>query len=133
MRPILGFEPMTTQPLINFLMKLALYIKASYLKQPGLEVGVDEDVVSVELEAVSLVRHEHLAGGVDGEFDGHDGLDDDVLDGLHQLVRVDAVRLEVTQQRAQRPLVALVLRVRVVRLHVVGVVLVDAVEKKGKS
>ena len=47
------------------------------------------------------MRDEHLAGTVDGELDGHDALDDDVLDRLHQLGRVDIVRLEVLQVRAE--------------------------------
>ena len=47
------------------------------------------------------MRDEHLAGTVDGELDGHDALDDDVLDRLHQLGRVDVVRLEVLQVRAE--------------------------------
>ena len=47
------------------------------------------------------MRDEHLAGTVDGELDGHDALDDDVLDRLHQLGRVDVVRLKVLQVRAE--------------------------------
>ena len=38
------------------------------LEEPRLEVGVDEDVEAVELEAVPLVRHEHLARAVHREF-----------------------------------------------------------------
>ena len=38
------------------------------LEEPRLQVGVDEDVEAVELEAVPLVRHEHLACAVHGEF-----------------------------------------------------------------
>ena len=54
-------------------------------------------------------------------------LDYHVLDGPHELEGIDAVGLEVPEQRAEGPLVALVLLVGVVALDVVGVVLVDAV------
>ena len=37
-------------------------------EEPRLEVGTDEDVEPVELEAVPLVWHKHLAGAVHGEF-----------------------------------------------------------------
>ena len=50
-----------------------------HLQQPRLQVGVDQDVEAVDLEAVVPVRHEHLAGAVHGELHGHDTLDDDVL------------------------------------------------------
>ena len=54
-------------------------------------------------------------------------LDYHVLDGPHELEGIDAVGLEVPEQRAEGPLVSLVLLVGVVALDVVGVVLVDAV------
>ena len=50
-----------------------------HLQQPRLQVGVDQDVEAVDLEAVVPVRHEHLAGAVHGELHGNDALDDDVL------------------------------------------------------
>ena len=54
-------------------------------------------------------------------------LDYHILDGAHELECVDAVGLEVAEEGAERPLVALVLLVGVVALDVVRVVLVDAV------
>ena len=53
------------------------------------------------------MRHEHLAGAVDGELHRDDALDDDVLDRLHQVAGVDVVGTEVFEEGAQRPLVAL--------------------------
>ena len=52
------------------------------LQEPGLEVGVDEDVEAVQLEAVPAMRHEHLARAVHRKLHRDDRLDDHVFDVL---------------------------------------------------
>ena len=83
-----------------------------HLDQPRLERVVYDDVVPVELEAVAVVDHDSLAG--------LEGVDDDVVDVLKQLVRLleAVIRLEVELERVQGPLAPVVLVVRVaVLLH----------------
>ena len=52
------------------------------LEEPRLEVGVDEDVEAVQLEAVPAMGNEHFASAVHRELDGNDRFDDHVLNVL---------------------------------------------------
>ena len=50
-----------------------------HLDKPGLEIGIDKDVVAVALEAVAVID--------DAALDSLEGMDDDTIDVLKELCR----------------------------------------------
>ena len=71
------------------------------LQQPGLQVGVNQNIKAVELETIIPVGDEHLAGTVNRELHRDDALDDDVLNAGHQVSGVDVVGSEMFEEGAE--------------------------------
>ena len=99
-----------------------------HLKEPGLQLLVDEDVEAEQLEAVgALGRAEHICGVIDNMLHTDDRLDDAVFDLLEQQHVVEAHQLQALAQRIDGPLRTLVVLRRICVVLEVGIVLIQAV------
>ena len=69
-----------------------------HLQQPGLQVGVNQNIKAVQLETIISVGDEHLTSTVNGELHRDDALDDDVLNAGHQLGGVNVAGSEMFEE-----------------------------------
>ena len=96
------------------------------LHQPGLQVGIDQDIEPKQLKAV-VPRLQLLELGLNRSIDGHHRLEDHIIDLRPQQIVVDAHLFHLLVQSSEAPLVAFITNISVLVLYKFLALLIDGI------